>query len=322
MEIKYKYATLLVTMLLGMLAFLAQKKTPIPIGDAEDYWEFACGVELKKFDGYFPYANSTGTYPDIDGWYFYYYQEHHGQHVFKVSKQSLATQTSEVFTLLDRKISSTAQNYIYDDKLELKNAKRLACLGIKESTEAMDFIDQVSSVSSRDPNKAREIGNFQQQWERSKIYWASILFEATFIPLWWLFSFHTGVFGKYNKTLSLRVAFSPLILFSPYFLGYSPYLFSFSTNGGILYPIFAMLIGLPFGWIPLNPIDIELLKVLPRPLSYISQVPHSPMAMSFFGRISPTILCAFAVLILSASRLLGEIRGKRRDRCDDGPDET
>lgn len=297
-----------------LLAFMAQKTKPIPTGDAEDYWEFSCGVEVNKFDGTFPYARSTGIFPDKDGWYFYYYQEHHGRHVFKVNKQSLLTQTSEVFTLLDQEILNTVQKMTRGNSLENKNNKRIACLKIKEavSSNEENFIERISSKSKDNPDRTYEIESFQHQWERGKIYWVSILFEAIFIPFWWLFSFHSGIFGKYNRKLSTRLAFSPLILFTPHFLGYAPYLFSFGPSGGVLYPLFAMFIGFPFGWIPYNPIEIELLQLLPQPLSYISQVPYSPMAISFNGNISPSVLCIYAILILVTSRIIKRIRANNQ----------
>jgi len=314
LEIKHKYAILFVTLLLGLLVFSAQKRIPIPTGDAEDYWEFACGVELKKFDGYFPYAHWTGIFPDRDGWYFYYYQEHHGRHVYKVSKPSLLNQTSEVFTLLDQEILNTIQKKTRDNTLEVKNTRRLNCLEVRASVSSNEdkFIDAISSKSIGNPDRVYELESFQYQWERGKIYWASILLEAIFLPFWWLFSFHPSFFGSYNRKLSTRLAFSPLALFIPHFLGYAPYLFSFGPSGGVLYPIFAVFIGLPFGWIPFNPIEIELLKLLPQPLSYISQVPSSQLAVSFSGSISPTVLCVYAILVIIVGKIIGKLRAAKK----------
>jgi hypothetical protein len=159
---------------------------------------------------------------------------------------------------------------------------------------------------------ANQYNSFSEQWERSKIYWVSILFEVFFLPFWWLFSFHSGVFGKLNKKRTVRLAFSPLLLFLPHFLGYAPYLFSFGSSGGILYPILARLASLPFGWLPFNPVEISILKHIPQPLSYISQVPFSPMAMSFYGNVSPTILCVYAGLVFVFSKVISKYRANRK----------
>lgn len=314
MAIKYKYPLFFVLLLLGLLAYTAKNNAPIPTGDAEDYWEFACGVELKKFDGYFPYAHWTGIFPDNEGWYFYYFQEHHGRHVFKVSKESLLAQVDEVFTLLDTEIVDTVQKKTRDNVMETKNQRRKNCLNLMDSVSSNKdrFINQVSSQSYSSPNRAYELESFQYQWERGKLYWVNILFEAIFLSFWWLFSFHKGFFGKFNSKVSTRLAFSPLILFAPHFLGYAPYLFTFGSSGGILYPLFAVFMGLPFGWIPFNPIEIELLKFLPQPLYYISQVPASPMAVSFNGSISPTVLSVYAILVLIASKLVSRYRASKK----------
>jgi hypothetical protein len=45
MVVKRKFAVTFVTVILGLLTYTAAKNQPIPIGDSEDYWEFACGVE-------------------------------------------------------------------------------------------------------------------------------------------------------------------------------------------------------------------------------------------------------------------------------------
>ncbi len=333
MVIKRKFAVIFVFLLLGLLTYTAIKNTPIPTGDAEDYWEFACGIELEEFDGYFPYAHWTRIFPDSNGWYFYYYQEHHGRHVFKVSKQALLATTEEVYELLSTEIESTAQQYSrisIDEKiknLKYKNERRIDCLRIKQNTNLNheQFINTVSEESSRrfregffakieDAKEYREeeLRSFQYQLDRSKLYWASILFEAIFLPLWWLYSFHAGVFGKYNRKLSLRLAFSPLFLFIPHYLGYAPYLFSFGPSGGILYPLFAMLVGIPFGWIPFNPIEIEVLKVLPQPLYCISQIPASPMAISFRGNVSPSGLFGFAFLVILTAYTMSKLRTKMK----------
>lgn len=206
--------------LLGLLALAGRMRNPIPEGDAEDYWEFACGIELKEFDGYFPYAHWTGIFPDMDGWFFYYFQEHHGRHVFKVRKRSLLDQVDEVFALLDKEIVATVQE-ISRDTIKAKNERRIGCLEAKEivNSDKERFIDEISARSKNNIKRVRDIESFRYQWEIAKLYWVSILFEAVFLAVWWLFSFHAGAFGRFNRNLSTRLAFSPLLLFVSTLLG-------------------------------------------------------------------------------------------------------
>jgi hypothetical protein len=75
-------------------------------------------AELSDFNGYFPYAHWTGIFPSREGWFFYYYQEHHGRHVFKVRKDELLKRVDEVYNLLDSEITNTVQELIRSDSLE------------------------------------------------------------------------------------------------------------------------------------------------------------------------------------------------------------
>jgi hypothetical protein len=131
--IKFKYAILSSIIIIGLVLYVSSKKVPIPTGDAEDFWKFSCGIEVKKFDGYFPYAREIGIYPGQDDWYFYYFQEHHGIHVFKVSKQSLIRETTEVFDLLNQNLVSSVQENIRPEYMDEGNMKRLACLNFEFS---------------------------------------------------------------------------------------------------------------------------------------------------------------------------------------------
>lgn len=284
------------------LAYFSTRREPIPIGDATVYWEFACGVELEEFKGYFPYAKETGIFPNKDGWFFYFYREHHGRHVFKLKKESLQNTIPELFNLLDNKITSTIQQPTKYDDLESKNKRRVNCQKIREAVKAdkNKFLAEINTAS-KNQSYEFQLDSFNRQWERGKLYWVSILFEAIILPLWWLFSFHPGAFGNWNKKRSVRLAFSPLLLFIPYYLGYSTYLFSFGPSGGVLYPLFALILSLPFIWIPFNAFDIAILSQVPQPLISISQVPFSPSAVSFHGGISPTSLLVYITLVFTVS---------------------
>lgn len=315
--LRRKSIALSIVLIMGLLGYAANKKHPIPTGDAEDYWEFSCGIELSVFDGYFPYAHWRGVFPKTDGWYVYYYQEHHGRHVFRVSKESLIEQISEVYSLLSSEIKNTGQESSEDKELQEKNSRRKECVNIRNSAHDNYelFLDEVSSVRSSASNLRYgqdEIESFKAQWKRSQIYWAAILFEAAFLCFWWVFAFHKGACGKLNRRVDLRLALSPILLFVPHYLGYAPYLLSSGPSGGILYPFFATLMALPFVWIPFNPVEIWLLKGLPQPLAYISPVPASPMAMSVLGAVSPTVLVGFAILVL----MIGSILRKYRKSID------
>lgn len=76
-----------------------------------------------------------------------------------------------------------------------------------------------------------------------------------------------------------------------------------------------MLMSLPFGWLPFNHLEVELLKHLPQPLAYISQVPYSPMAISFKGAVSPTVLIVYALLVFGINSVC--LKYLKKDKATD-----
>jgi hypothetical protein len=80
--------------------------------------------------------------------------------------------------------------------------------------------------------------------------------------------------------------------------------------------MFAMLVGLFFGWIPFNPVEIEILKELPQPLLYISQTPGAPMAISFSNRVSPTVLCIFTFIVSAMGAIIRKYRANKANKVD------
>ncbi len=317
-DIKRKSILVSTVLILGLVAYSAPNRHPIPVGHAEDYWEYACGIELDDFDGTYAYAHWTGVFPKTDGWHFYYFQEHHGRHVFRVSPDALIERVPEVYSLLDHEIESSVYLRRFEDTADRKNVQRAECLAIKlrVGDDHALFLDEVSESRSgpiRLPAGQEEIDSFLAQWGSAKLYWATVLFEAAFLWFWWVFTLHRGAFGKLNGRSDLQIGFSPLLLFVPYYLGYAPYLFTYGPTGGIVYPVFAMIVSIPFSWFPFNPVEVWVLERLPQPLWHISQVPAAPMAMSFWGAVSPTALLLFAALVL----FVGHKRRQRRSRLAD-----
>lgn len=307
MRLKRLAPAISVVILLGLLGYASARTNPIPPGDVGDYWEIACGVELSGFDGYFKYARSIGIFPSREGWGFYYYQEHHGRHVFKVPNETVLAAVPEVKSLLPKEITSTGQEGFHE-VLPEKNVRRQRCWGLAENAEGDDtqFVEAVIEYGAGGQNgkyREQQLKSFTRQWELAQRYWATIAFEAVFLSFWWLYTWHGGFFGKLNEKKIYRVAFSPLFLFAPHYLGYAPYLFSYGPSGGVLYPLFAMLVSLPLYWIPYNSIEIAVLKHFPQPLFYISQVPFEALATSFSGGVSPTALCIYAVIVIAIGKL-------------------
>lgn len=295
-------------LLLLLLGNCASDRYPIPKGNAENYWEHACGIQLPGFDGRHEHSYWRGAFPAIGDWYFYYVREHHGRHVYRVSHDTLIAHVPEVYSLLERgpEWPSAADRR---DRQFIKKSERFAeCsdMRIQAGEDYALFLEQVDAANGspfRHMDGQEEIDSFLLQWGKARLYWVAVLFEAVFLWSWWMFTFHRGVFGRLNERLDVRIAFSPLLLLVPHYLGYAPYLLTFIPHGGILYPGFADVAYLVFGWVPNNAVDVWLFENLPKPLWPISPTLAAPMAASYSGSVSPTALLVFAGVVLAVVQL-------------------
>ena len=308
--IKFKYPILSVLIIFILVYYLEYKKTPIPTGDAKVYWQYACGVDIDQNDGYYPFARNIGLIPNKGDWFFYYYIEHHGRHVFKVHKKELLLLSDKLLNHLNNR--SKSRIFTRFDNEEEKNRRRVKCLNdFQSSNNSISVFLNNFNQSLTDNHKLNyQTRGFDVQWQKYKLFWFSVLFEASFISFWWLFTFHTGIFGKINTSISNRVAFSPLIFFIPYFFGYAPSLFSSSVNGEYIYSLFGAILYIPFTWVPSNPIDLWIFKLLPNPLFHISQTSFAASATSYLAVISPTVLVLYSIIVKFIPLLVNNRRKK------------
>jgi len=296
---KYKFSLLSLFLLLCLFTWIAPHQNTVNKGSAEIYWNSVCGTNSD------PYEKSALALPRINNWYFYVFQGHHGQYSYKVQEKDLLKSIDQLFLSLDNKISSNKLDPLHDSYNGLNNKSHfINCRKLRKqhNSDPHLFLEAINSKITQQNNSSERskwiVDGFHHQWHKSKLYWATILFEVAFLSFWWLFTFASGIFGKLNDKAYKRIAFSPLFLFIPYYLGYAPYLFSFGAQGGILYPLFAMIVSEPFSWMPFNSFDIALLGSLPKFLVHIAPVPVNPAAVSFHSSVSPSSLILFALLIL------------------------
>lgn len=72
--------------LLGLVA----RFPAIPITPPSDYWAVACGSVPNEIPERHRYSSQVGLYPEVDGWLYYFVQEHHGEPIFRVDAASAA----------------------------------------------------------------------------------------------------------------------------------------------------------------------------------------------------------------------------------------
>lgn len=303
--LKRKLALTAILVLWTVLAVESWNYRPILAGNAADFWTTACGVQTQAFNRKLPLSYGVSLTPAQGDWYLYYFRGHHQISLAKVNKQAVEQQLDEVLTLLDKPIVEPVKPSVdWSGPYKLMNERRLKCLSFKHQTNGQhnSFLAHINDMASL-PEPASQKSNHtlavvHDQWVRGQRYWMAILFEALFLPFWWLFSFHGGIFGKYNQLATTRMAWSPLILLTPYYLGYTPFLFFVSIKSAIVYPWLAKFGITVFGWTGLNSIDTMILHFLPKPLMLIYQGPLLPTKFDFHAQVSPTLLVGFAILVL------------------------
>jgi len=299
----------IVLLVFGVVSFVASRVLPIPVGEAKFYWSLACGMGS--------YDDEGGIFPEQDGWYFYYFNDHHGREVYKVSQKALLESVQDVYSALKKERQA---GYTYDSKLASNRSKSThKCLtAMDESAEQSEkFLDIVANtpLPSDDPYyDLINVESFKAQWSRAKLFWATILFETLFLSFWIIFTFRKGSLGKFNDRLSLRIALSPLLLFFPFYLGYAPFTFTYGPSGGLVYPlllIFIFVVSQPVFGFPYNSLDLWILQNIPQLLSPITQIPVAMYAISFYGGMSPTVLIVFAIVVLLAGQLLKVLKARQ-----------
>lgn len=305
----------IVFVVFSLVSLVASSVPPIRVGKAENYWSLACGVKFTDPPVFF--SEEDGIYHAQDGWYFYYFDDHHGREVYKVSQESLLKPVQDLYRLLEKE---RQDGYTYYPKLASKRSKSThKCLmAMDDSAEQYEkFLNIVANtpLPSDDMDQDLEtIEVFSAQWSRAKFFWATILFETFFLSFWIIFTFRKGSFGTFNNSLSLRIALCPLLLFLPFYLGYAPYTFTFGPSGGLVYPFLLILLFMalqPIFTLPYNSLDLWILQNIPQPLAPISQIPVAMHAISFYGGMSPTILIVFAIFVLLGGQIFKALKARK-----------
>ena len=157
--------------ILLLVARFTVSREPIPEGDVTVFWEFACGVELQAFQGYFEFTKDTGIFPKKDGWYIYYYREHHGRHVFKLKSEQVKQSIPELFNTIDREVVEPKQRFTRHDDIAAKNLRRANCQSIRDEVHQDPelFLDKLNS-EALESSRQSQLKSFDRQWQRSQLF--------------------------------------------------------------------------------------------------------------------------------------------------------
>lgn len=306
---------------------IAQRNAAFKIGSAAEWFEYACGIELNSYPGSNRIASSGAIYPKIEGWHIYAYNTHHERIFFKISEDKLMENMPEAMTLINHEISSmkvphqwqkydpNMQKRLIEDKLSIKNRRRTVCFEAagtgKTNNQKLTSIGKARVAKDKESQEKALL-----RWQRGQALWLTCVFEIAFLWCWWIFTLWPYFSSNSKLGWFFHLGASPLLLMLPHYLGFAPLLFTHGPSGAYAYSASVILFTLPFtipvmllkpAWL-YEMIDRHILAIFPKPLGAISQGPSSPLAVSFWGYVSPTVLLIYLGLMI----LMGQWWNKRK----------
>ena len=306
-----------------ILIAMAARFPAIPMGTVADYWAVACGTEPTEPPERLRYSSQVGLYPAMDGWLYYFAQEHHGRPVFKVKLSAAASDLPKLGDppphIACNSLGSQKETWCKESQ-----SRRRICSALVEAAQAVSSDDLVVDLHHRltDELTQTERSSFLDQLARSKRKGAAIAFEAAFIVSWQFFLCWPWIRGAAVRRKAINVFVAPVVLFVPFYMGYAPLTFTFGPSGGFVYPLYLLLASIPLELIPCTTIDQFLLRLFPPFLHNLSQLPGPPAAITFYSCVGPLatlVLGGFAAafyLVASKIRLRRRTHGRKHNDCD------
>jgi hypothetical protein len=133
-----------------------------------------------------------------------------------------------------------------------------------------------------------------QRWDRSKWYWANIVFEWIFLSGLVLFATWPMRGDKGWRSWAVHLGFLPILFMMPAYLGYATLTFtSAGPSSGVLYPWLLM----NFGGGQCAEWDRQILRYTSRTLELLSIPIGSPLVLSGRGMPGPTTMVIAGLVI-------------------------
>jgi hypothetical protein len=277
---------------LGGILYQAPAMAPIKRGSSEDFWSIACRVELN------PQRRVGGqAYVIDDRWFGYEVTSinqgfsFHGGTFHSVPAEEAMADFPRVLAQLEE----AARNGV--DSPVVRGFKQWRAKEPNDPPDVKRLLWHIKQewfgkwMSRNDVSMCVYLESLEEafhvRWQRSRWYWANIVFEWGFLtllawvavwplrnnrsPLWW----------------GLVFALLPLLFLMPVYLGYARFTFtSAGPSGGILYP--HLLVHFYHG--SMNALDRTVLSYVPQLLEPISSPIGSALSLSGMGMPGPTSL--------------------------------
>jgi hypothetical protein len=286
-------ATALIVIEMLVILALAAPMAPLHRGDAAAFWSRATGVDAPSTFG--------GIYAPRDGAYLYYDQANTGQNIFWVP-------AAEVIADFPRVIGRVRETEYPSNGLG-RICWTIAAL--EHDPSAADDPDKfLAAIREQMLNAAKERDErihrffldqertFSNWWMQIRDYWMNFVFESVFFAGLTLFALQPWLRKRGAVQFAVHLAFVPLLLFVPFYLGYCGWCFtSIGPRGGILYPWVLMQFR------PLaksTPLDEWLLGRLPQVLAPMTQSPGPIMSIRGGQSFGPSAAMLTGAIIFFA----------------------
>jgi len=299
-------------------------QTVLP-GKAVDYWEYLCGVQLPGFAGHGAYSYSGGVYPEFNGELYYYDQRHHNEILYVVSPSEVLASVPLVREHLrsDQPLDDGACNADptsncarYEDGAPRRATCRASLPWSAATVLTTADLERVRVRVESERNSEYLLQSdaaFRERIERSRRVWLTFAFEGLYLAAWLGFV-AWPLFAPSRIRWYWRVGAAPFLLFLPYFLGYAPMTFTFGPSGGFIYPGYLLLASIPMQLVPCSPADTYLWEILPPVLSQLSQVPGTPLAVTYMSCTGPASSLFFGVVLVIVGVLITFVWSKIKRR--------
>ena len=276
----------------AILVYIAVNSTAALRGTPEEFIEAVCLDD---------HHTNTSAYPAVKGiGDFYYYRQHpHNRSIYVV-------RSDELHKYLETHFPG-----------QIKLPKEYSVCGdiLKKTQSASQFLEKLNSISAAkylDENGKASLLRFEIRVAQQHRKWFTFLFEIIIIcgSIVWVFCKKTP--SGYVVSLR-RYALFPLIFLTPYYLGYCMSIYSTLPPGGLLYPILAMLIGLPFLLMNLQflaSVNEIIMSAIPKPFYFIEIDRGEWGSASGLGAIPLVELLMVTAILILISGLRRRLKGR------------
>jgi hypothetical protein len=280
---------------IAVVLIFAKVMVPIRNGTSAGFWRNACGVDLGGADkGYVGHI-----YMPRDGWYIYFNQGMHGQSLFRVRRSVAVVDYPDVLERIEQSVNEESiepgVHHVYKvieqnrSQVEQDPDKLLSLLRDEKIKRLKQMDEKVLQyfISAEQ--------EFAERWSRVQRFWINVIFEILFFVSLSLFAFWPWLRKKGKWYASFHLGLLPLLLFLPYYLGYSGWTFtSAGPSGGVLYPwVIVWFRNFPL-W---TPVDQRVLEILPKVFEPISQPLGPFLSISGVHPLGPVAALLIGIVI-------------------------